>query len=217
MVLTVAGREISDPLQSWHDYAARTRTLAGYDLAGAGYPGRLTKDEIWRTRILSSRISHAECARLLERATTAPWQRVPANSDLADADPVQRDGLFDSAAALYWHFIIPRERGLGPAKIHKMLHVKRPALYPVLDSRIRRLYAAQARTWVSRLPEARSGDSVTFWAAIRDDLVDAGNQAALRQYREDLRAGGHTARLAGLPNLRLFDIIAWQTAQRESM
>ena len=46
VMLTVAGREISDPLQSWHDYAARTRTLAGYDLAGAGYPGRLTKDEI---------------------------------------------------------------------------------------------------------------------------------------------------------------------------
>jgi hypothetical protein len=217
VALTVAGREISDPLEIWHDYAARTRTLLGYDLAGVGDPGRLTRDEIWRTRIISSRISHAECARLLDRANTAPWQRVPVNSDLADADPVRRGGLLDGAAALYWHFIIPREPGLGPAKIHKMLHVKRPALYPVLDRRIRRLYAAQAGAWGSRLPEARPGDSVTFWAAIREDLVDAGNKAALTQHREDMGAGGHTARLAGLSDLRLLDVIAWQTARRESL
>jgi hypothetical protein len=79
---------------------------------------------------------------MTKRATTAPWQLVPADSNLADVDPVRRGGLFDSAAALYWHFTIPREPGLGPAKIHKALHVKRPALYPVLDHRIRRLYAA---------------------------------------------------------------------------
>lgn len=217
MALTVAGREISDPLVIWHDYAARTRTLLSYDLAGTGDPGRLTRDEIWRTRIVSSRISHAECARLLDRAATAPWQGVPVSSDLADADPTRRGGLFDSAAALYWHFIIPREPGLGRAKIHKMLHVKRPALYPVLDRRIRRLYAAQARAWASRLPEARPGDSVTFWAAIREDLVDTGNVAALTQHREEMRAGGHTARLAGLPDLRLLDIIAWQTARTEGL
>lgn len=58
---------------------------------------------------------------------------------------------------------------------------------------------------------------MTFWAAIREDLIDAGNQAALRQHREHLRSGGHTARLVGLPNLRLMDIIAWQTARKESL
>jgi hypothetical protein len=67
--------------------------------------------------------------------------------------------------------------------------MKRPALYPVLDQRLRTLYAKQAENWVDRLfPDTRRGDSVTFWAAIRDDLVDPGNRTALQIYRHRLRA-----------------------------
>lgn len=165
MVLTVAGRVVPDPMEIWQDYARRTRTLHGYDLAGTGDPAILTASEVKRTRIIASRISRKECVRLVNRAAEAPWAFVAVDADLADADPSQRGGLFDQAAALYWHFTTPHEAGLGPAKIHKVLHLKRPSVYPVLDRLIRRLYRAQARAWVSQLPDVRPGDTVTFWAA----------------------------------------------------
>jgi hypothetical protein len=140
---------------------------------------------------------------------------VATDADLADADPSQRDGLFNKAASLYWHFTTPHEAGLGPAKVHKVLHIKRPCFYPVLDQLVRRLYRAQARAWVSQLPDARPGDSVTFWAAIREDLIHSGNSSAIAQQRKALRTASPTLPMADLPALRLFDIVAWDTARRE--
>jgi hypothetical protein len=70
--------------------------------------------------------------------------------------------------------------------------------------------------WVDRLADAKPGDSVTYWAAIREDLIDEANQAAIAQYRVTLRAMERTARLATLPSLRLLDIAAWQTADIQS-
>ena len=130
MALTVAGRVVPDPMEIWQDYARRTRTLHGYDLAGTGDPAILTASEVERTWIIASRISRKECVRLVNRAAGAPWAFVAVDADLADADPSRRGGLFDQAAALYWHFTTPHEAGLGPAKIHKVLHVKRPSVYP---------------------------------------------------------------------------------------
>jgi Family of unknown function (DUF6308) len=215
VALTIAGRVIGDPLEIWQGYADRARTLHGYDLADTGNPAALTEGEVARTRIIASRVSRDECARLLKRAANAPWGCVSIEADLAFADPAWRGGLFDNAATLYWHFTTPHEAGLGPAKIHKVLHVKRPRVYPVLDRLVRRLYRAQARTWVSQLPDARPGDSVTFWAAIRADLIDEDNDSALSLYREALRAAPRTAPMADLPALRLLDIVAWETARRE--
>ena len=136
-------------------------------------------------------------------------------ADLASADPAQRGGLFDKAAALYWHFTIPHNAGIGPAKIHKVLHVKRPQFYPVLDRLVRRLYRVQARTWINQIPDTRRGDSVTFWAVIRDDLIDRDNNSALQIHRDALRTAPQTAPMADLPFLRLLDIVAWETARRE--
>jgi len=53
--------------------------------------------------------------------------------------------LFDNAAALYWHFTTPHQAGIGPAKIHKPLHVKRPWFYPVLDQLVRSCTARRPR------------------------------------------------------------------------
>jgi len=215
VVLTVAGRVVPDPMEIWQDYARRTRTLHGYDLAGTGDPAILTASEVERTRIIASRISRKECVRLVNRAAEAPWALVAVDADLADADPSRRGGLFDQAAALYWHFTTPHEAGLGPAKIHKVLHVKRPSVYPVLDRLIRRLYRAQARAWVSQLPDVRPGDSVTFWAAIRADLIHPDNNSAMSLHRGTLRSAPRIAPMADLPALRLLDILAWETARRE--
>jgi hypothetical protein len=76
VTLTIAGRVIDDPLRIWQDYASRTRTLREYDLADPGNPAILTEDEVTRTRIIASRVTREECARLLRRATDAPWSGV---------------------------------------------------------------------------------------------------------------------------------------------
>jgi len=215
VALTVAGRLIRDPIEIWQGYASRTRTLHEYDLADAGDPAILVESEVARTRIIASRVSRKECAFLLQRAVDAPWGCVSGDADLTSTDPAHRGGLFDNAAALYWHFTTPHQAGIGAAKIHKMLHVKRPWLYPVLDQLVRSLYRAQARAWVSRIPGTRPGDSVTFWAAIRQDLVDGDNRSALPRHREELRKGPQTAPMTELPSLRLLDILAWETARRD--
>jgi Family of unknown function (DUF6308) len=214
VTLTIAGRSL-DPADIWRQYARRTRTLHGYDLAGTGDQASLTRAEVARSRIIASRISNDECGRLLRRSQSAPWASVSMDMDLAQADPVRRGGPFDNAAALYWHFTTPHERGIGMAKIHKVLHLKRPQLYPVLDRLVRRLYSAQASVWVDVIPGARREDAVTFWAAIRADLIDEDNRAALEVYRESLRVTRETAAMANLPAVRLLDIAAWEIARRE--
>jgi hypothetical protein len=202
-------------MEIWQGYSGRSRTLLGYDLAGTGDPVTLTQDEVKRTRIIASRVTNEECARFLKRARNAPWGDVSTDSDLACADPAWRGGIFDKAAALYWHFTAPHEVGIGPAMVHKVLHLKRPLLYPVLDRLVRRLYRTQAKAWVNELPDTRPGDSVTFWAAIRADLVDLGNSSALSLYRDTFRTTPETASMADLPLLRLLDIVAWETARKE--
>jgi hypothetical protein len=98
------------------------------------------------------------------------------------------------------------------AKVHKILHLKRPGLYPILDDRIKRLYKPCAVTWPQRLPYLEgvaAGDSPPYWAAFREDLIR--NHDPLEVYRTRLADDDkETIRLmAELTRLRLQDIIAW--------
>jgi Family of unknown function (DUF6308) len=88
-------------------------------------------------RIINSRLTHSERDQVVGRAACAPWASVQAGADLADADPAAPAGLFASTAKLYWAFTWPeRISGVAVAKVHKILHLKRPGLYPILDERI---------------------------------------------------------------------------------
>jgi Family of unknown function (DUF6308) len=161
---------------------------------------------------VASRISEEERTRLVVRAATAPWHDVPAGSELAAANPAERDGPFDKAAALYYHFAVPHERGIGRSKIHKVLHLKRPCLYPLLDRNLVHLYKVRARDWIDVIPGAAAGDSVTYWAAIRADLTAQRNSAELVACRTALLSSSATAAMATLPAVRLLDILAWDVA-----
>jgi hypothetical protein len=112
---------------------------------------------------------------VIKRAASAPWASVPADADLAATDPTAPDGLFARAAGLYWAFTWPdRISGVAVAKVHKILHIKRPGLYPILDDRIKRLYKPCAVTWPAHLHYLRgvtATDSPPYWAAFREDLV----------------------------------------------
>jgi hypothetical protein len=201
----------------WRAYARDyPRTIRDYDLSDPGDPGLLTAAEAWRSRIVNSRLTHAERDELVSRAADAPWASVPADADLADADPAVAGGLFASAAWLYWAFTWPEHMpGVARAKVHKVLHVKRPGLYPILDDHLMRLYKPGVSAWPARLQYLEgvtAADSPPYWAAFRDDLV--ANHDALESYRAQLAEDNSETvwPLAKLTRLCLQDIIAWAIA-----
>jgi hypothetical protein len=108
--------------------------------------------------------------------------------------------------ALYAHFESDAPSGVSVAKISKVLHLKRPGLFPILDSRLLRQYAELARQAAQAYP-AR-GYKRAHWAAIRTDLLRSSPGLAL------LRASLETQplplkNLRLVSDLRLLDMIAW--------
>jgi hypothetical protein len=208
MSITIAGKRVPDPFERLAAYASRySSTLIRYDLAGQDEPFTLSRDEVRRTRKIASRISDRERDWFVERGQTAPWTQVEADADLGDADPEQEGGLYDRADALYQHFRSEAPRNVNMAKISKVLHLKRPALVPLLDSHLEREYRSLARQAARRYP-AR-GYSRLYWAAIRDDLLlNRDSIAALRsRFAKDDREA--VRRLSQLTDLRVLDILTW--------
>ena len=116
--------------------------------------------------------------------------------------------MYDQLENLYRHFKDAAPRSVAVAKISKVLHVKRPAAYPVLDRRITAIYsdtaAAAAREYPTR------GYRRAFWAAIRTDLIantESGAFGVLRKSFED--APGLREGLTSVTDLRLLDMLTW--------
>jgi hypothetical protein len=108
---------------------------------------------------------------------------------------------------LYDHFAKAKPKGVNVAKISKVLHLKRPAQFPILDSRLVKTYrkpaARAAATYANRVYKQM------YWAAIRSDLErSADGLTALRS-----RMAAHPAKkvqaLQAVSDLRLHDILTW--------
>lgn len=180
-------------------------TPARYDYPGPGEASTITADEIRRTRAVNSRISAAEGDWFISLARTAPWTWV--DGDLRDADPGVCGGLYDSMLHLYDHFAATAPRGVNTAKVSKVLHLKRPTQFPILDRRLVRTYGEPAAREAARY--ARRGYRRLYWAAIRRDLIESSPPLAdLR-----MRIAGHTAarvrELQAVSDLRLLDMLTW--------
>ncbi|MGW6172254.1 DUF6308 family protein [Arthrobacter sp. NPDC055138] len=213
--LIVAGqsRSVQDSLGILERYPRKTP--AAFDLIGPGQVGELTGEEVVRTRKISSRISNREVAFFIKTAATAPWIDA---ADLADASPGTglTDGqLFTSMSDLYWHFAEGAPKGVSFAKISKVLHLKMPSLFPILDRHIARSYTPAAKALKVDYPQL--GWRRRTWLAIRNDLLDARAsggldelRAAIRSYEStDARQQDHVRRFDGLTDLRLLDILVW--------
>jgi hypothetical protein len=205
--LVIAGRSLngSDALKKLAQYPERTPPR--YDLPGPGDPDVLSPAEVARTRVIKSRISNRQAEWFVERAKSAPW--MSAAADLRDADPAEPDGLYAAMAAMYDHFIQDRPEQVNHAKVSKVLHIKRPALFPILDDHVFRIYKQAAREQALRYPQL--GYRRMTWAAIREDLVSATTTSALTQLRAaiDAHPAPHVNVLANLTDLRLLDILTW--------
>lgn len=184
-------------------YPARTPTV--YEYPGPGHPSEISLDEIRRTRAVSSRISAREGDWFISRATTAPWTSTKAS--LREADPGESDGTYDAMEGLYQHFAATAPSGVNIAKVSKVLHLKRPTQFPILDSRLVRTYrdaaTREARTYRSR------GYRKMYWPAIRQDLLQSSKALTeLRQRIHDHRSPQVQA-LHAVTELRLLDMLTW--------
>jgi len=193
-------------------------TLRAYDFVGPGSAVAITTEEVVRTRVSRSRISAAEVDWFVARSATcdALWLAVGPGARLADADANVHGDLYDRALALFEHFSEPARVGVSTGKISKVLHLKRPNLFPILDTELRHAYQPRAEEAARRLQPQRPGLRAAYWAAIRADLLDPANVAGLAVLRRRLREHDRDMlrRVADLSDVRLLDIIAWRPRRR---
>jgi len=184
----------------------RIKTVDAYDLKGVGDPNLITLEEASRTRAVSSRLSNQHAAWFVARSQTAPWPLPEA--DLADADPSETGGLYDQMNACYSHFYSDRPRKVDIGKISKVLHIKRPRLFPILDTEVRACYKQAARRAAKNYP-AR-GHKVMFWAAIRADIIANRQSGTLAGLRDAFASEPPLKVYSALTDLRLLDILTWR-------
>ncbi|GAA1356145.1 hypothetical protein GCM10009636_24950 [Arthrobacter koreensis] len=209
--ITVAGRlrTLQEALAVLERYPRKTP--ATFDYPGGGELDRLTVEEVIRTRKISSRISNKEVAYFVEVSAAAPW--ISFAADLADAGP--ESTLFAAMTDLYLHFAEGSPKGVSFAKISKVLHLKQPSLFPILDSHIARSYAPAAKMLHTDYPQL--GWRRRTWLAVRNDLLEVRASGALTELRHLLRSyesddankQQQVRLLDGLTDLRLLDILVW--------
>jgi hypothetical protein len=132
----------------------------------------------------------------------AAFAAVPATARLEECEPGSE--LYQAATTLYEKYRLFKGSNIGPAKRSKLLHLKRPWLVPIADTRTTSVYRRRADDWAARL-----GTASGHWEAVREDLTAAASDLEwLTQRLRDHRAP-EVQRLSRLTSLRLLDILAW--------
>lgn len=212
----IADQTVEDPLRVVESYIRdHGGTIANFDYLERPH-STITHEIIRATRApwMNSRISNKEAEWFQQRGESAPWNKVPVGAPLQQADPLLVGNLYDAMDALWAHFYATERRGIGVAKVSKVLHLMRPHLYPILDSRLGSLYKKPAREAAAKLRSKSDKFSKTrshHWEAIRADLIR--NSDGLEGLRQALRQSEEPSfREAAerLSDLRLLDIVSWK-------
>jgi hypothetical protein len=66
-----------------------------------------------------------------------------------------RNGLSDQLEAFYGHFEKDAPRHMARSKISKVLHIKRHATFPILDSKVTAVWLPYAQQAVERYPRLK--------------------------------------------------------------
>jgi hypothetical protein len=137
-----------------------------------------------------------------DRASSAPWPSLEA--DLRQADPGVVGGVYDQLAALYEHFNNAAPPGIGMAKTSKVLHLKRPTAYPILDRKITSTYRHAAGRWWGLPPIGRRGSRGGYVQPVgpqRLSVVQVGHPVGRLSCRQ--KAKHHDYRLGSDRNYHL--------------
>lgn len=109
--------------------------------------------------------------------------------------------------SLYDHFAAAAPKGVNMAKISKVLHLKRPTQFPILDSRLVRLYKEAAAREVATY--SRRGSKRMYWAAIRSDLERSSFGLNELRSRMAVHPAARVQELRAVSDLRLHDMLTW--------
>jgi hypothetical protein len=193
------------------------RTVEIYDLGGDpdGRPGaggasepvdKVTLGDIGRLVVFNARLAADDVAALLDtnKSLVLDARALPPDARLEDYLP---SSALEAAADAAYHQI-SSGANIARAKTSKLLHLKRPHLVPVLDSRVLPLWEADALAEGKRLQR----EHPQYWLAVRKDLIAGTDELA--RLRSTLSSSDDEAyrRLGRLSALRLLDVIAWSLA-----
>jgi hypothetical protein len=185
-----------------HEYAP---TIVFYDCGGdpdgdvVPSKGPISLSDIGRMALIGADLTSADAAQLLA-TTDVQWSAVEPMARLEDADPDESDGLYAAMSAI-WSQVRVKKSGIGSGKASKLLHLKRPFAFPLLDRDI-------CSTYEKRYRKTRA-----YWQLIRQDLIDGAEDLERIRGRLESAKNPAVTRASRLPALRLLGIIAWQLQQ----
>lgn len=201
-----------------------------YDLGRVGGsvavcdPLRVTFVDLGRMACLGASLRYKSAQGLLTHSSEAPWPEEVAIPAL-DASPELDDDSFlrSPGVGAAWglvDFLCTVVDGVSYATASKLLHLKWPSFFPIVDSEFRNVYSEEA----VRLHNASAvivgsrqrtrAELRAYWLAFRHDLIY--NRAAIHYIRMSLdhlaTSEGDRAYandLQGLTDLRLVDMVVW--------
>jgi hypothetical protein len=182
-------------------------TISAYDLGGpdeAEIDDIVSLTDIGRMVFINADLTGRDAASLVQfdLARRLDPLSIDLRLDQVDLHPVADDPRY-AAMDDVWK-ALRLTKGIGYAKASKLLHLKRPKLFPIIDRHIRSVYKTAAKA------EGRAVGSKEphYWLAISADLQ--ANSGELADLRMRLREEPVTRRLVYLTDLRIQDILAWR-------
>jgi len=202
--ITIAGHEVTldravDVLIHYEP-----ETVRFYDLGGESPSDRVTLEDLGRMVAIAAELTADDAHCLMTDGQRVRW--IEPGHSLIEAEP--GSDIFERASQLFNDLdALPN---IGHAKASKLLHIKHPALIPILDSEVEGVYEDKAKKRAALEVGKKRTKERRWWAVIRDDLI--ANEVAFKEIRAQLEQhdGEHARRLMQLTDLRLLDILAWR-------
>lgn len=205
-------------------------TVKLYDLGDRSPRDKVTTDDIGRMVVFAARLDYKRAVRYLDGPLAPAWPSKSDKSMKLEADPGLADDEWlgsDRVTQAYDLFRSINGTGTHYAQTSKLLHLKWPAFYPIVDSRLREtfgntileLFNDNRRQLEQKRPLKRWGrvDVRAYWLAFRHDLIDnqergalAALRAAIESHPVETKADReHRDNLGRVLDLRLLDMLAW--------
>lgn len=222
----IAGRRV--PIVAAADYMLHeypALTLRHYDFGGASPKDSVTMADLGRATLFGAFRGWKSAAGLLRAAEAANWPTGDSSWRLdaaPEADPenwLSRSEVRE-ARDLFSSLAGGSEGGWREAAASKVLHLKWPDFFPVIDGELCRLYAEQALEAERHIPGSRRrkrASTTAYWMAVRRDLLRLENRQADKATRAALESASDRDKavlLAQLTSLRLLDALAWGIAAK---
>jgi hypothetical protein len=190
-----SGAELEDPLGLARLFIAQDGSYQSYDLAEVSRDNSLSERDVRVANRIIARMGPDAVGAILSRApaASAALAKIPADASLVDQDAdipwQQLEDLFGAFENL---------PGVGLPRLTKVLHKKRPALVPILDSVVDRYLIAVGGPIAGALGERGTALSRVYKEELDSCLP------VLACVREALLADG-----VDLTECRLLDIYLW--------